>query len=201
MDCTKVGQVILQLRKERGLTQQQVADVLRISNKTVSKWECGLGCPDVSLWHELSEFLGADILKILEGELEQNRVNVGKIDKVKFYVCPICRNILISTGKASITCCSRTLQPQVPQEMPLDMEVTTEKMDTDFYITFKHEMEKEHFIAFVAFAKSDQVVLNRLYPEQTAATRLPHIGHGDLYLYCTAHGLYVYPTKKVKRLI
>ncbi len=198
MDCAKVGQVILQLRKEKGLTQQQVADILRISNKTVSKWECGLGCPDVSLWQELSELLGADILKILEGELKQNKLNIGKIDQVQFYVCPICRNILISTGKADITCCSRVLQPQVAQRLPDEMEISIERMDADFYITFQHEMTKEHFIAFVAFAKNDQVVLNRLYPEQTAATRMPHMGHGNLYLYCVSHGLYVHRTKKVR---
>lgn len=49
MDCAKVGQLILQLRREKGLTQRQLADTLGISNKTVSKWECGRGAPDVSL--------------------------------------------------------------------------------------------------------------------------------------------------------
>lgn len=42
MDCAKVGRLILQFRKEKGLTQQQVADLLGISNKTISKWERGV---------------------------------------------------------------------------------------------------------------------------------------------------------------
>ena len=42
MDCNKVGQLILQLRKEKGLTQRSLAEQLGISNKTVSKWECGV---------------------------------------------------------------------------------------------------------------------------------------------------------------
>lgn len=42
MDCAKVGQLILQLRREKGLTQRQLADTLGISNKTASKWECGV---------------------------------------------------------------------------------------------------------------------------------------------------------------
>lgn len=42
MDCAKVGRLIMQLRKEKGMTQQQVADLLGISNKTVSKWERGV---------------------------------------------------------------------------------------------------------------------------------------------------------------
>ena len=86
MDNVKVGQLILQLRKEKGLTQQQLADKLNISNKTISKWECGNGAPDVSLWEELSFTLGADILKLLQGELQPNRPDVGKIDKIHFYI-------------------------------------------------------------------------------------------------------------------
>ena len=111
MDCMKVGKLILQLRTEKGLTQKQVADQLNISNKTISKWECGLGCPDVSLWEELANVLGADILKLLQGELNPNRPDVGKMDRVQFYVCPTCGNILTSTGAASIACCGRT-QPE-----------------------------------------------------------------------------------------
>ena len=66
MDCMKVGKLILQLRTDKGLTQKQIADQLNISNKTISKWECGLGCPDVSLWEKLANVLGADILKLLQ---------------------------------------------------------------------------------------------------------------------------------------
>ena len=114
MDCMKVGKLILQLRTEKGLTQKQVADQLNISNKTISKWECGLGCPDVSLWEELANVLGADILKLLQGELNPNRPDVGKMERVQFYVCPTCSNILTSTGAASIACCGRQLQPLIP---------------------------------------------------------------------------------------
>ncbi|SHK15549.1 Helix-turn-helix [Desulforamulus aeronauticus DSM 10349] len=108
MDCTKVGRLIFQLRKEKGLTQQQVTDLLNISNKTISKWECGLGFPDVSLWSELAAVLGADIQKMLEGKLDPNLPDVGKIDKTQFYVCPACGNIRTST---SISCCGRKQRP------------------------------------------------------------------------------------------
>ncbi|SCJ57575.1 transcriptional regulator%2C y4mF family [uncultured Clostridium sp.] len=42
MDCAKIGRLIAHLRKEKGLTQQDIADALGITNKTVSKWECGV---------------------------------------------------------------------------------------------------------------------------------------------------------------
>ena len=193
MDCVKVGRLIFQLRKEKGLTQHQVADLLNISNKTISKWECGLGCPDVTLWSELSAVLGADIQKMLEGKLDPNLPDVGKIDKTQFYVCPACRNILTSTGNASISCCGRKLQPLKPVPYTTEHEITVEEMDTDYYISIRHAMMKNHYIAFVAYVLYDRVLLTRLYPEQSAEFRIPMMKKGgDLYLYCTKHGLQKY---------
>ncbi len=190
MDCSKVGRLILQLRKEKGMTQQQVADRLNISNKTVSKWECGLGCPDVTLWEELSTVLGADLLKLLQGELSPNRPDVGKIDRMKFYVCSTCSNILTSTGKATVSCCGRRLHPLTPIPQTEGHEVSVEEIDTDYYVTLNHEMSRDHYIVFAAYVHDDRVLLNRLYPEQSAAFRLPMMrGGGNLYLYCTKHGL------------
>jgi transcriptional regulator with XRE-family HTH domain len=67
MDCGKVGKLILYLRKEKNMTQKEVADAMKISDKTISKWERGLGCPDVSLLSELSHILGVNIEKIRGG--------------------------------------------------------------------------------------------------------------------------------------
>ena len=77
MDCNKVGKLILGLRKEKGLTQKQLADAMNISDKTISKWERGLGYPDVSLLHELSEVLGVNVEKILLGDLDPNSADGG----------------------------------------------------------------------------------------------------------------------------
>ncbi len=51
MNLTKTGKLLSRLRKERGMTQKDVADVLHISDRTVSKWERGSGLPDVSMWN------------------------------------------------------------------------------------------------------------------------------------------------------
>lgn len=194
MDCAKTGKLILQLRKEKGMTQRQLADKLCISNKTVSKWECGLGCPDITLWNGLSEALGADILKILQGELKPNRVDVGKIDKVRFYVCPVCGNILMSTGDASISCCGRKLHPLKADLCSKGHEINVIETDMDLFITIKHDMEKDHYISFSAYVHDDRALINRLYPEQPAEIRLPVMKRGGyLYLYCIRHGLIKYP--------
>jgi transcriptional regulator with XRE-family HTH domain len=54
MDNSKVGELIYRLRKEKGLTQKQLADQMNISDRTISKWERGYGCPDVTLLPSLS---------------------------------------------------------------------------------------------------------------------------------------------------
>lgn len=186
MDCMKVGKLILQLRTEKGLTQKQVADQLNISNKTVSKWECGLGCPDVSLWEDLANVLGADILKLLQGELKPNRPDVGKIDRIQFYVCP-------STGATSIACCGRQLQPLTLAETAPKHTPHVQEIEDEYYATMEHEMRREHYLLFVACVNNDRIWLNRLYPEQNAAFRFPNMRSGaNLYLYCTQHGLMRY---------
>lgn len=191
MDCEKVGKLIRALRAERGLTQKNIADALGISNKTVSKWECGLGCPDLDLWPELSVVLGADMSQLMEGEITRNRPDSGNISRVRFYVCPECGNVLFSTGAASIYCCGRRLEriESITEDLP---NVTIEEMDTDYYVTFGHPMTKEHYLTFAAYVKSDRITLHRLYPEQEAAVRFPAQRGGKLYVYCNTHGLMCY---------
>lgn len=195
MDCQKVGQLILHLRKEKNMTQQQLADSLRISNKTISKWECGNGAPDVSLWEKLSSVLGADVLKLLQGELNPNRPDTGKIDNIRFYVCPNCGNILTSTGKASISCCGRRLPPLSSVLGDTEHEISVEEMDINYYVSVRHEMSKEHYISFVAYVCGDRIWLQRLYPEQSPNFYVPVMRNGgNLYIYCVKHGLFKYAT-------
>ena len=67
MDYSKTGFLIASLRKEKGLTQKELADKLGITDRAVSKWERGLGCPDISLLDDLSRILNISILEILKG--------------------------------------------------------------------------------------------------------------------------------------
>ena len=93
MDCVKVGKLILQLRREKGLTQKQVADQLNISNKTISKWERGMGCPDLSLLPELSDIFQVGLDQLLTGELDAREALGGNMKKTAFYICPDCGNV------------------------------------------------------------------------------------------------------------
>ena len=68
MDKEKTGQLITRLRKDKGLTQKQLADALNVTDKAVSKWERGLSFPDISMLEPISELLDISIMEILAGE-------------------------------------------------------------------------------------------------------------------------------------
>lgn len=68
MDQIKIGKFIAESRKSRNLTQRQLADILSISDKTISKWECGKGLPEVSLMLPLCAALDITVNDLLSGE-------------------------------------------------------------------------------------------------------------------------------------
>jgi len=197
LDCSKVGTLLFRLRKEKGLTQKQVADRMNLSDKTISKWERGLGCPDVNLLEELSSLFEVNIEKILNGNLEPNALDSGNFRRLKFYVCPTYGNVITSTGNAEIPCCGRRLSPLTVKPADDEHRATVEDTDGESYVTFHHKMEKDHYISFVAFVTNEKLLLIKLYPEQEASVRLPKIGpllhkySTRFYYCCSRHGLYV----------
>lgn len=191
MDCSKVGDLLRTLRKEKGMTQRQIADAMNISDKTVSKWERGLGCPDVTLLSDLSRLYGVNIEKILSGDLNPQDTDGGNMKQIKFYVCPNCGSIITATGEAEISCCGRKLDALTAKPEDEEHKVTTTIVDDEYYITVDHEMSKIHFISFVAYVSYDRVLLMKLYPEQNAEVSFPRMHRGKLYYYCTQHGLRV----------
>ena len=191
MDCSRVGKLIFDLRKEKKLTQKQLANAMNISDKTISKWERGLGCPDVSLLKSLSDILGVHIEKILLGNLDPNDIDGGNMKRIKFYACPNCGNILTTTGEAAISCCGRKLLPLIAKSADDLHKINVEEIEDDFYITFKHEMTKKHYLTFFAYVTCDRVLLIKLYPEQGGEVRFPKRQRGTLYYCCKEHGLWI----------
>lgn len=68
MDQIKIGKFIASCRKEKNMTQRQLADILEISDKTISKWECGKGFPEVQFMLPLCNVLGINVNELLSGE-------------------------------------------------------------------------------------------------------------------------------------
>ena len=191
MNCTNVGKLILRLRKENGMTQKQVADRMNISDKTISKWERGLGLPDVSLLSGLSEIFGINVERLLSGDLKPDDKDGGNMKKVKFYVCPECANVITATGGGEISCCGRKLCALKAKSVDENHTMNVEEIENDYYITFSHEMSKVHHVSFVAYVTWDRVLLIKLYPEQNPEVRFPRMQKGKIYFYCSNDGLWV----------
>lgn len=190
MDCKKIGSLIYELRKDKNMTQKQIADLMNISDKTISKWERGLGCPDISLLPELSQILGVSIEQILSGEINLNDLVGGNMNKLKFYVCPQCGNLITATGNATISCCGKMLEALVAKKAEEGHKLNIEPVEDELYVTANHEMKKEHYISFVAYVKGDRAFITKQYPEWNMQFRFRKSGHGKLYFYCTNHGLF-----------
>ena len=189
MNQEKTGSLIYTLRTEKGMTQKQLADVLAISDKTVSKWERGAGCPDISLLRTLCDYFGVDMEKMLDGELAENDFTGGNMKKSKFYVCPVCGNVLHSLGAAVVSCCGVALPPLESEEPDAEHEIAVEPVEDEFYVSVRHPMTRGHHISFLAFASDERLELVKLYPEGDAAARFSLRGGGWLYAYCNRHGL------------
>lgn len=190
MDCKKIGKLILELRKDKNMTQKQLADLMNISDKTISKWERGLGCPDISLLPDLAQILGVNVDKILEGEINSNELVGGNMNKIKFYVCPQCNNLVTSTGEIDISCCGKKIEALSASKADDNHKLNIEPVEDELYVTSNHDMKKDHYISFVAYVKGDRVLIVKQYPEWNLQVRFRKQGHGKLYFYCTNHGLY-----------
>lgn len=189
MDCIKAGRLIRTLRLEQGMTQAQLAEKLNVSPKTVSKWENGNGCPDVSLLGALSSCLGVGLEPLLAGELGEHDATGGNMKKAKYFVCPVCGSVTLTTGEAAISCCGRKLPALEPQKAEAAEKLTVEAVENDWYITSDHPMTKADYISFVAFATGERVQLIKQYPEWNLQLRIQNRGHGMLLWYSEKEGL------------
>lgn len=83
MDTIKFGAFLKELRKERGLTQGQLADKLGTTNRTVSRWETGSNVPDIDILIELSELYQIDIKDLLSGKRKEVETKVEDVEIVR----------------------------------------------------------------------------------------------------------------------
>lgn len=190
MNTYVTGNTIKQLREARKLTQAELAERIGVSSKTISKWETAKGLPDISLLRPLSQALGISVIELMNGEHVINRNVSANMLRCKFYVCPLCGNVMHSTGNAVISCCGVTLPALEAEEADADHAVTMETVEDEHFITIAHPMTKAHFISFAAFVTSDRIQLVKLYPEGNPQTRMQLRGRGYLYYYCNRHGLF-----------
>lgn len=192
MNPTVIGACIKKMRKKNQLTQTQLAEQIGVSSKAISKWETAKGLPDVSLLKPLAGVLGISVEELMAGEAAMNQNRSCHMLRSRFYVCPLCNNIIHAAGEAHISCCGITLSPLEARKADEAHTPTVETVEDEQYITLGHPMTKEHYISFLAYVTADRVQLVKLYPEGDAQTRLQLRGKGVLYCYCSRHGLMEY---------
>lgn len=184
------GDTIRYLRERRHLTQRELAERLNVSDKTISKWETSRGLPDITLLEPLASTLSVSVAELLSGEHIENGNRAANLQKSHFYVCPVCGNVIWAVGEGAYSCCGVTLPPLEAESEDDAHRIHAERIETEWYVTLDHPMEKRHYIAFLALVSADRAQIVRLYPEQNAETRFFLRGHGQLYAYCNHHGLF-----------
>jgi transcriptional regulator with XRE-family HTH domain len=180
MDCEKVGLVIKKLRKEKGYTQNKIAEIMNISDKTVSKWERGLGCPDVNFLNELANILGTAVENILGGNVDISAPNNGNMKNIRFYICKNCGNIITSFDEMAVYCCGRKIDGNLPVKAEPIEKLMVENIENEWFVSSDREMSKNNYVLFVAYLTSDKMLMTKLYPEWNLQTRFFNYGHGRL---------------------
>lgn len=190
------AETIKTLREKRSLTQRSLAEAVGVTDKAVSKWESGRGLPDISLVESLAAALGVSVAELLTGDVRQNANRAGNPLRAKFYVCPICGNVVYALGEGAFSCCGVNLVPLEAEEPDEGHCINVERVEDEWYVTLDHPMTKDHFITFIAYVTSDGATIKKLYPEQEAAVRFRIGMSGVMYACCNRHGLFRVPTLK-----
>lgn len=184
------GAVIKKLREKNHLTQSELAGRLCVSDKTISKWETAKGYPDISLLEPIAKVFDISITELISGNAVSN-VNVSaNMLRSKFYVCPVCGNIVHCMGEAVIHCHGVLLTPSQIEETDEEHKIFIERVEDEYYVRVEHDMTKNHYISFVAALSSDNIQMMKLYPEGNPEARFKMNGVKKIFFYCNRDGLF-----------
>ena len=143
------GAIIKKFREKKNMTQLELSEKLCVSDKTISKWETGKGYPDITMIESLADALGISVIELMSGNYVNNSNRSFNMLKTKFYVCPICGNIITGTGEAVISCCGITLPALEADKADVDHVLTIDIIEDEYYVTVNHPMTKEHYIEWI----------------------------------------------------
>ena len=184
------GTFIRELREKNKMTQLEFAEKLGVSDKTVSKWETGKGYPDITLLEPIAEVFKISVTELISGNTIQNQNVSANMMRSKFYVCPVCGNVIHSMGESVISCHGVQLLPLEAEPTDEKHMIFIERIEDEYYVRIDHDMTKEHYISFVAAASSDGIQLVKLYPEGNAEARFKIRGVRRIFFYCNRDGLF-----------
>ena len=184
------GVIIKELRERNHLTQAELAEKLCVSDKTISKWETGKGYPDISLLEPIAKVFGISITELISGNAVSNINISGNMLRSKFYVCPMCGNIIHCMGEAVINCHGVLLTPSEAEATDENHKIFIERVEDEYYVQIEHDMTKKHYISFIAALSADKIQMVKLYPEGNPEARFKMNGVKQLFFYCNRDGLF-----------
>jgi transcriptional regulator with XRE-family HTH domain len=184
------GAVIKELREKKKITQLELAEKLGVSDKTVSKWETGKGYPDITMLEPIAAAFSISVTELISGNTIHNANVSANMLRSKFYVCPVCGNVIHSMGEAAIHCHGIQLMPLEAESTDERHMIFIERSWDEYYVRIDHSMTKRHFISFVAAASSDEMQMVKLYPEGNAEARFKIRGVRRIFFYCNRDGLF-----------
>lgn len=190
------GAVIRELREKHRMTQLQLAEKLRVSDKTVSKWETGKGYPDITLLEPIAKSFGISVTELISGSPVTNANVSANMLRSVFYVCPVCGNVIHSMGEAVISCHGLQLIPLEAEQSDEVHMIFVERAEDEYFIRIDHPMTKSHYISFIAALSSDGFQMIKLYPEGEAQARVKIRGVKKIFFYCNRDGLFFLDVKK-----
>ena len=184
------GERLKKLRVENQMSQDELAEKLGVSDKSVSKWETSRGLPDITLLEPIAEAFSISVTELISGNTIHNANVSANMLRSKFYVCPVCGNVIHSMGEAAIHCHGIQLMPLEAEQTDEHHMIFIERVEDEYYVRIDHSMTKEHYISFVAAASSDDMQMRKLYPEGNAEARFKIRGVRRIFFYCNRDGLF-----------
>ena len=184
------GAAIKELREQRKMTQLQLAGILKVSDKTISKWETAKGYPDITLLEPIADTFGISVPELISGYQIKNANVSANMTRSKFYICPVCGNVIHSMGEAVVHCHGIQLLPAEAEQTDENHMIFIERVEDEYFVRIDHEMTKTHYISFIATVSSDRCQMVKLYPEGEAEARFKIGGVRRICFYCNRDGLF-----------
>ena len=184
------GAVIKRLREANKMTQLQLAETIGVSDKTVSKWETGKGYPDITLLEPIAAAFHVSVTELISGNPVRNANVSANMMRSKFYVCPVCGNVIHGIGEAVISCHGIQLEPLEEEPTDEDHKIFIERSEDEYVVRMEHEMTKKHYISFAAAVSMDELQMVKLYPEGEAQVRFKIRGVRKILFFCNHDGLF-----------
>ena len=103
MNQEKIGKFIAECRKNKKMTQSELADKLNVTDKTISRWENGHYMPDISLFNELCNILDIEVVELLNGEKSKNNIDRKEVDETIMKIVNISKDEIREKKKKIIT--------------------------------------------------------------------------------------------------